>query len=101
MVHHLASYCCFSTFELKSAYHQILLVPAESKYSAFEANGRLFQLKRIPFGVTNGGVCFQRMMDKLIQKEHLNDTFCYTENLTIVGHSQEQYDDNVKNLWRR
>jgi len=92
MVHQLAAYCYFSTFALKSAYHQILIVPAECKYTAFEANGRLFQFKRIPFGVTNGGVCFQ------IQKEHFNDTFCYMDNLTVGGHSQEQHDDNVKKL---
>ena len=76
-----------------------LIVPVERKCTAFEANGRLFQFKGIPFGVTNGGVCFQRMTDKLIQKEHLNDTFCYTENLTVGGHLQEQHDDNVKKTY--
>jgi len=92
----VAFYCYFSTFDLKSAYHQILIVPSERKYMVFEANGRLFQFKRIPFYVTSGGVCFQRMMDKLIQKENLNETFCYMDNLTVGGHSQEQHGDNVK-----
>jgi len=36
------------------------------------------------------------MMDKLIQKENSNDIFCYMDNLTVAGHSQEWHDDNVK-----
>jgi len=29
-------------------------------------------------------------------EKNLNDTFCYMDNLTVGGHSQEQHDDNVK-----
>ena len=99
MMHQLASYCYFATFDLKPAYHQILIVPSQRKYTAFEANVRLFQFKRIPFGVTSGGVCFQRMMDKLIQKENLNDTFYYMDNL-LLGIIHRANMMTSKNAWR-
>ena len=60
MINKLAQYKYFSTFDLKSAYHQVSINPAERKYTGFEANGQLYQFCRIPFGVTNGVAVFQR-----------------------------------------
>ena len=61
LVERLAQYEYFSTFDLKSAYHQIPLRDYEKKYTAFEADGNLFQFKRVPFGVTNGVAAFQML----------------------------------------
>ena len=59
MINKLAQYKYFSTFDLKSAYHQVSINPAERKYTGFEANGQLYQFCRIPFGVTNEVAVFQ------------------------------------------
>ncbi|KAL0811536.1 hypothetical protein ABMA28_009923 [Loxostege sticticalis] len=40
----------FSLIDLKSAYHQVPILPDERKYTAFEALGNLYQFRRIPFG---------------------------------------------------
>ncbi|XP_063872039.1 uncharacterized protein LOC135106710 [Scylla paramamosain] len=58
MVHNLAKYKVFSTFDLKSAYHQISIKESERKYTAFEGAGKLYQFCRVPFGVTNGVAVF-------------------------------------------
>lgn len=42
MVNNLALYKVFSTFDLKSAYHQVPIKDADRKYTGFEANGRLY-----------------------------------------------------------
>lgn len=96
MVNDLANYSVFSTFDLKSAYHQIPIKEADSKYTAFEANGRLYQFRRIPFGVTNGVAVFQREMNKLVEEENLEGTFPYLDNVTIAGHNQAEHDENFK-----
>ena len=54
MINDLAHYKYFSTFDLKSAYHQIGICEEDRQKTAFEANGRLYQFKRVPFGITNG-----------------------------------------------
>ena len=95
MVNNLANYSVFSTFDLKSAYHQIAIKESDKKYTAFEANGRLYQFCRIPFGLTNGVAVFQRSMDKLVEEENLRDTFPYVDNITITGHTQAEHDENV------
>lgn len=56
----------YSTFDLKSAYHQIPILEHEKLFTAFEANGNLFQFTRIPFGVTSGVSAFQRVITELI-----------------------------------
>ena len=48
MVNNLAAYKVYSTFDLKSAYHQVPIKESDRKYTGFEANGRLYQFCRIP-----------------------------------------------------
>ncbi len=94
-VHNLPKYKVFSTFDLKSAYHQISIKESERKYTAFEGAGKLYQFCRVPFGVTNGVAVFQRAMDKLVD-EDLKDTFPYLDNITVAGSTQDEHDENVK-----
>ena len=96
IVNDLSKYRVFSTFDLKSAYHQVSLKESDRKYTAFEANGRLYQFCRIPFGVTNGVAAFQRAMDNLVIEEDLKGAFPYLDNITIAGHTQEEHDQNVQ-----
>ena len=69
---------------------------SDRKYTGFEANGRLYQFCRIPFGVTNGVAVFQRAMDKMVDEEGLKDTFPYLDNITVAGRNQQEHDENVK-----
>ena len=62
-VNKIARYRVFSTIDLQSAYHQIPIRKEDKPYTAFEAGGGLYQFTHVPFGVTNGVACFQRIMD--------------------------------------
>ncbi|KRZ72456.1 Retrovirus-related Pol polyprotein from transposon 17.6 [Trichinella papuae] len=95
MVQAISKYRFFSTVDLKSAYYQIHINARDKPYTAFEAGGRLYQFKRIPFGVTNGVACFQRVMDNILRVEKLKDTFVYVDNVTICGMNQEEHDRNL------
>ena len=68
----------------------------EKHYTAFEAGGRLYQFTRVPFGVTNGVACFQRIMDTVIKEENLTGTYAYLDDVTICGKIQEEHDKNLK-----
>ena len=95
MVNQLAEYSVFSTFDLKSAYHQVEISPEDRIYTAFEANGRLYEFTRIPEGVTNGVPKFQRVVDKVVQDEDLKGTFPYMDNVTVCGINQHDHNENV------
>ena len=54
LVNTLAKYHVFSTFDLRSAYHQIPIASKDKVFTGFEADGKMWEFTRIPFGVTNG-----------------------------------------------
>ncbi|VDI81091.1 Hypothetical predicted protein [Mytilus galloprovincialis] len=96
MVSDIAKYKVYSTLDLRSAYHQIPLREHEKKYTAFEANGSLYQFRRVPFGVTNGVACFQRVIDRLVAENKLEAVFVYIDNITIGGMDQTEHDENLR-----
>ena len=51
------------------------------------------------FGVTNGVSGFQRIMDDIISKEGLLDTYAYLDNITICGKDQRSHDTNVQKFY--
>ena len=96
MINELSQYSVFSTFDLRSAYHQIELVLSERKYTGFEANGKLYEFTRIPFGVKNGVAAFQQTISQFIKEENLSNTYAYLDNVTVAGSTQLEHDRNVK-----
>ena len=96
MVNELAQYNIFSTFDLRSAYHQIKIIDSEQKFTVFEANGKLYEFTPILFMVKNGIAAFQRKITQFIEEERLKDTYPYLDNVTVAGHTKEEHDKNVK-----
>ncbi|GFW84309.1 retrovirus-related Pol polyprotein from transposon 17.6 [Trichonephila clavipes] len=62
----------------------------------FEACGKLYQFLRVPFGVTNGVACFQRVIDKIIEDEGLTLTYPFIDDVTVCGKEQKEHDDNLE-----
>ena len=71
------------------------LTPSDRKYTAFEANGKLFKFTRIPFGVKNGVVEFQRKMFEFIAEENLMGAFSYLDNIVVASNNQVEHDRNL------
>ena len=94
MVNTLAKYKLFSTFDLKSAYHQVPIKESDMNYTGFEANGgsTIFVTSHLVLPM----VLLQRAMDKMIEEEGLNDTFPYLDNITVAGKDQEEHNSNVQ-----
>ena len=85
-VNKIAQYSLYSTIDLRSVYHHVLIKPEDKPYKAFEAAGELYQFTRIPFGVSNGVAYFQRKIDEFISEEELNGTLpTWIMSLYVVG----------------
>ena len=96
MVNEIAKFKVFSTIDLRRAYYQIPLSEEDRQDTAFEADGKLWQFTRMPFGITNGVPRSLGNMDEFITKHNLPDCFAFLDNVTICGMSQEEHDRNLK-----
>ena len=80
--------------ELKSAYYKVPLATEDQKFTAFEANRKLYQYCRMPFGVTNGVSTFQRIIDNLIEKYKLKKIYAYLDNVAVTGRDKDEHNQN-------
>ena len=92
----IAHYRVYSSNNLCNAYHQVKIKDSDKPYTAFPAGNALYQLARVPFGVTIGVACFQWAIDNIITEEQLQATFPYLDNITICGIDQREHDVNLK-----
>ena len=92
----VSQYRWYSTLDLKSAYHQVMLLPEEQKYTAFEAGSHLYEFKRVPFGLKNAVPCFQRVINQIILKYNCKGTFAYLDDITVCGRTREEHDKNLE-----
>ena len=63
---------------------------------AFEACGKFYEFKRIPFGVTDGVSAFVRVLNEIIEIEGLKDTYAYLDDITVCGKIQVEHDLNLQ-----
>ena len=73
--------------------HQIPLHLHDIKLTAFEANGRLFHFKRIPFGATNAVGAFQRIITQIVNEDALVGIYPYLDDVTVAGNSMEELEE--------
>jgi len=95
VINNVTQYKWYSSLDLRSAYQQAPLLPEERKYTAFEANGQLYQLKRIPFGLKNVVSCFQRVINDIIAAHGCKGAFAYLDDITVCGRTKEEHNDNL------
>ena len=84
LAYEISKYAIYSSLDLKSAYHQILIRQEYKPFTAFEANGKLYQFCRIPFRIMNEIAYFQRIIDKIMKKNNLKDVYIYVDNIAVV-----------------
>ena len=83
MINKVSQYRVFSTLDLMNAYHQVELLKEARIYTAFEADGQLFQFTHLPFGLKNAVTCFQRIIDRIIKENDCEGTYAYLDNITV------------------
>ena len=86
-----------SALDLKSAYYQISINSEDKIYTAFEVNGKLYQYRRLPFGVTNAVYDFQRIIDRLITKQSEMNLHEYV--FGQHNNRRNQYTGSWHKLW--
>ena len=84
----------FSTLDLTSAYHQLLLHEESRDLTTFITLEGLFRFKRVCFGLSSAPSAFQKLMSSVLQG--LTGVQCYLDDVVVYGDTQDAHDCNLR-----
>ena len=91
----LASAKWFSTFDLRSSYHQVMVNPLDSDKTAFICQKGMFRFRKMPFGLCNAGATFQRLMDIVMSGLHFQVCLVYLDDIITFSETLEQHIERL------
>ena len=91
----------FTTLDLKSGFHQILMDEKSIEKTAFSTDKGHFEFTRMPFGLKNAPATFQRAMNNVLQGLIGDVCYVYLDDIIIMGHSLQNHLKNVKTVLKR
>ena len=89
----------FSSLDLNSAYHQLLLHEDSRDLTAFITHVGLFRFKRVCFGLASAPSAFQKLMSCALSG--LKGVQCYLDDVVISGFDQKDHDANLHAALKR
>ena len=87
----LATAKWFSTFDLKSSYHQVLVNPSDSDKTAFICPKGMYKFRKMPFGLCNSGATFQRLMDVVLSGLHFQVCLVYIDDIILFSTTVDEH----------
>ena len=91
----------FSTLDLRSGYWQISVDPQDQEKTAFVTPDGLWELVRLPFGVTGGPATFQRAIEIVLSGLTYDTCLCYFDDIIIPSNSIEQQCERLRTVLSR
>lgn len=86
----------FSKVDSKSAYHHFEIDEESRELTTFLTKNGLYRFTRLMFGVNSAPEIFQREMDRILG--NLKGVKCFIDDILIFGKTQQEHDENLKNL---
>lgn len=77
----------FSKLDLSHAYQQVLLDETSKPYVTINTHQGLFQVNRLPFGVSSSPAIFQRLMESLVGG--IPNVAVYLDDILLTGQSDQ------------
>ena len=81
----------FSTFDLRSSYHQVAMEEEDSDKTAFVCREGQFKFKTMPFGLCNAGATFQRLMDMVMSGLAFEVCLVYLDDVIVFSSTMDEH----------
>jgi RNase H-like domain found in reverse transcriptase/Reverse transcriptase (RNA-dependent DNA polymerase)/Zinc knuckle len=91
----------FSTFDLRSSYHQVEVEPQDMDKTAFICPRGMYKFKTMPFGLCNAGATFQRLMDIVMTGLNMNICLVYLDDIICYSSTIEEHLERLMVLLQR
>lgn len=101
MIDNLAGAKYFTTMDLTSGFHQMLLHPNSTHLTGITTEFGLFEYKRLPFGLRNASSSFQRLMSIVL--DGLNDLQIafYIDDICVASKSFNEHLQRLEMVLQR
>ena len=91
----------FSTFDLRSSYHQVPVAEEDTDKTAFICPRGMYKFKMMPFGLCNAGATFQRLMDVILSGLHPDVCLVYLDDIIVHSKTTEQHLERLEAVFTR
>ena len=91
----------FSTFDLRSAYHQVPINPPDREKTSFICHRGSFQYRTMPFGLCNAGATFQRLMDVVLNGLSLQICLAYLDDVIVFSRDLDEHLLRLRRVFER
>ena len=89
----------FSKMDLKAGFNQIPVAEEDMEKTAFWCAGQKYEYVRMPFGLKNAPIHFQRIMDTEIERHGLRAFVrCFIDDLIIYSSSAEEHIKHIQQV---
>lgn len=85
----------FTTLDLKSGFHQILLSEKDREKTAFSVGNGKYEFCRLPFGLKNAPSIFQRAIDDVLRERIGKSCYVYVDDVIIFSENMADHVDHI------
>jgi len=97
----MASATLFSTFDLQSSYHQVVVAPEDRDKTTFISPRGMYRYRTMPFGLCNAGATFQRLMDVVMSGLHLDMCLVYLDDIIAFSSTVDEHIERLVTVMER
>jgi len=91
----------FSIIDLRSAFLQLPLLPADKEKTAFTIRSGLYQFNTLPFGLKNSPAVFQRLMHRVLGDLIYQSCMVYLDNIIVFSTHFESHVEDLRQIFGR
>ena len=97
----LSGACFFSTLDLAHGYFQVVIEPDSIDKTAFRVPWGLFEFVRMPQGLVNSPLTFQRVMECVFGDMNLSELVIYLDDILIFSNTLEEHLERLDKVLTR
>ena len=91
----------FSKADLQSAFHQVVIDEKSKHKTAFVANNRKWQYRKMPFGSINSSYEFTRLMNLVLGDMNMKRALVFVDDVLIFSKTWKQHLDRLEELFSK
>jgi len=91
----------YSTFDLRSGFHQVKVNPRDVNKTTFTCHRGTFRFPRMPFGLCNAPATFQHLMDTVLMGLNCEICLAYLDDIIMFSKDLHSHLDRLLQLFQR